>query len=213
MEKEKKQPGFMCYWDLVDTMMLIPDEEIKPILAAVKNYCISREIPNLQGNLRVLWPMIQQKLDLDCQRYETIRSQNQVKGLISNFKRNYAPVHGLDPTDPKALYDYLQGRGIENPEQWTGVDPCPPNQPDTETNRKTNTFTNSFSKTKQSGGPFSDLDGEYSGCITEEKKREQLAAFRPLLRDCTAHGNSAEKPGPRIYPGDPAQSALTKYFT
>lgn len=129
MGKEKIQPGFMCYWDLLDTILLLPENEIKPMLTAIKKYCVQKEKPNPQGILQYLWPMIQEKLDMDSQRYETIRSQNQVKGLISNFKRNYAPEHGLDPADSQALRMYLESRGIENPEQWTGVDRCPPIQP------------------------------------------------------------------------------------
>ena len=187
MAKEKPQPGFMCYWDLVDTMMRMPEEEIKPLLSAVKNYCTKKEIPNPQGILQYLWPRIQEQLDMDSQRYETIRSQNQVKGLISNFKRNYAPDHGLDPGDTKALSAYLRERGIENSKQWTGVDPCPPNQPDTETETKkyTNTKKNTEIKTEIniSQGPFSDPDDEYKGYITEEKKRESLATFRALLQN------------------------------
>ena len=185
MTKGKQQPGFMCYWDLLDTIMLLPEGEIKPMLAAVKNYCTKKEVPKPQGILQYLWPMIQEKLEMDSQRYETIRSQNQVKGLISNFKRNYAPDHGLDPGDPKALGAYLRDRGIENPEQWTGVDRCPPNQPNTETETKTKTNINTKRNTEIniSQGPFSDLSREYSGCITEEKKRESLATFRALLQN------------------------------
>lgn len=122
--ERKQQPGIMIYWDLFDIMDMLPEDTLKPLLRAMRNYALEGTESELPEPLPLLWPILRQRLQSDGERYDKIRNKNRIRGLVSHFKRNYAPEHGLDPEDNQALRDYLMERGIPEQEasSWTGVD-------------------------------------------------------------------------------------------
>ena len=60
--------------------------------------------------MRSIWINVKADLDADDTAYEEKRAKNQIKGWTSDFKRNYAPAHGIDPDDKEALETYIQQR-------------------------------------------------------------------------------------------------------
>ena len=111
-EKNKCAPGIMLYNDMLQTLTKLPGDKLKIMLDAISSYHLRKEEPVLEDSLMYLWPMIRQRLDNDAQHYEESRVQNRINGLISSFKRTYAPANGIDPNDSAAMGKYLLSKGV-----------------------------------------------------------------------------------------------------
>ena len=116
MRKEKEQPGIMLYWEVFDMLKALPDQEVKPLLLAMADFSRFGEEPVLEGTLPVIWPLLRQKMEADRERYQKVRNRNQINCYIGNFKRFYAPKHGVSPEDPEALEEYLLQMGMTEEE-------------------------------------------------------------------------------------------------
>lgn len=147
MAKPKEKPGVLMYWEMFDTLEGMRDERVKVFLRAIRDFAQYGEVPDFQEDevLESLWPMTRQKLITDGMRYEEIRLKNRIKGICSDFKRNYAPANGIDPDDRKALEEYIKQKLAEdennNQEQSTVVDCCRPIQPTTASTASTTSTT------------------------------------------------------------------------
>ena len=86
-------------------------EEKGMIYAAVEEYSRYGAVPSFEDRLlRSIWSRLQSDLDADDAKYRKNQRDNQIKGWKSDFKRNYAPAHGIDPEDEVALEAYIQRR-------------------------------------------------------------------------------------------------------
>ena len=96
----KKKPGVMVYFELRGMLKLLSDAEKGQLFEAILEYGESGCVPDLSPTLRVAWPLIQMRLDLDNTRYEYV-----------TFKRKYAAYtrwsreHGVEPKDFEAWMD------------------------------------------------------------------------------------------------------------
>ena len=75
----KKKPGVMIYFELIGMLKLLPDEEKGMLFDAILEYGETGNVPELSPTLRVAWPLIQMRLDMDNTRYEFV-----------GYKRKYA---------------------------------------------------------------------------------------------------------------------------
>lgn len=122
------------------------------IYTAAEDYSRYGVIPSFENRfLRSVWSKLQHDLDADDARYRENQKKNQIKGWTSNFKRNYAPAHGIDPENVAALEAYIQQR-------LTMVDGC--QQVSTNTNTNTNTSTNTSSNASTSSNNKGKRDNE-----------------------------------------------------
>ena len=106
------QPGILIYWEILEVMLKLGDGQLKDLLCGMKDYVLEGEEPQLSEPACLLWPIIRNRLDNDRNRYLDVTLKNRVKGLTSSFKRTYAELHGLDPSDSYALNEYLLQKGI-----------------------------------------------------------------------------------------------------
>ena len=149
MIQKKQIPGFMMYWDILHTLLRLQPEDMKKALMAIEKFYLDGEQPSPGETFWPFWPLISQKLQTDRERYESRSRFSRVGGLISHFKRNFAPANGLDPNDDNALYSFLKENHVSDQDidAYTHLNVRPPIQPNTYTTTNTTTKTNTNTKT------------------------------------------------------------------
>ena len=75
----KKNPGVMIYFDMRRMVKLLTDEEKGKLFEAILDYGETGCVGELTDTLRIVWPLIQNRLDSDSLRYTEV-----------GFKRKYA---------------------------------------------------------------------------------------------------------------------------
>ena len=90
----KRKPGVMVYFELRGMMKLLSDAEKGKLFEAILEYGETGMVGEMSDTLRVAWPLIQMRLDMDNTRYEFV-----------GFKRKYAAYvrwakeHDEEPKD------------------------------------------------------------------------------------------------------------------
>ena len=109
-----EKPGFYIWFNTVDSMQEFTFEEKGMIYSAAEEYARYGVLPEFNDRLlRSVWTRLKADLDSDDAKYKKVQKDNQIKGWKSDFKRNYAPAHGIDPDDEAALLKYIQQRSAE----------------------------------------------------------------------------------------------------
>ncbi len=107
---KKGKPGVMIYFETARAIKRCSYEEKGRLFDAILEYAEFGVVPELPPPLDKAWAFIVDKIDRDSERYSDIQEKNRLKGITSDFKRNYAPEHGLDPEDKAALAEYIRQR-------------------------------------------------------------------------------------------------------
>ena len=66
----KQKPGVMIYFDIIPVLDLLSSADAGILFRAILQYGESGVLPELEPNLALLWPLIQQRLDHDWDRYQ-----------------------------------------------------------------------------------------------------------------------------------------------
>ena len=84
----KEKPGVMIYWETFDMFDRLKVEKLKPLLCAIRNFSRYGEVPDFNGDesLELVWPLIQQKIAADSERYEKIREQR-INAINSRWEK------------------------------------------------------------------------------------------------------------------------------
>lgn len=79
----------MIYWETFDVLDSLTDEEVKRVLAAIRQYSQYGVLPDFTDNsaLSMFWLMLRPRLDADANRYEYIREKRRLAGLASAEQR------------------------------------------------------------------------------------------------------------------------------
>lgn len=104
------KPGVMIYFETARAIKRCSYEEKGRLFDAILEYAEFGVVPELPPPLDMAWAFISERIDSDSARYADIQEKNRMKGIISDFKRNYAPVHGIDPENKAALAEYIKQR-------------------------------------------------------------------------------------------------------
>lgn len=106
-----ERPGFMLYFDIEPALTMLDDTQRGQLFTAIMEYAHYAAVPDFEDKLiGMAWSLIRPILDRDRRSYEKKVFDNKVKGIKSDFRRNYAPKHGLDPDDEIALEQYISQR-------------------------------------------------------------------------------------------------------
>ena len=97
----KKEPGVMVYFELRGMLKLLPDSEKGKLFEAILEYGETGCVGELTDTLRVAWPLIQMRLDMDNSRYE-----------LTVMKRRYAAY---------TRWAKEQGKEVKTFEEWSGI--------------------------------------------------------------------------------------------
>lgn len=106
----KGKPGVMIYFETARAIKRCSYEEKGRLFDAILEYAEFGVVPELPPPLDMAWAFIVDKIDRDSEHYSDIQEKNRMKGIISDFKRNYAPTHGIDPENKAALAEYIKRR-------------------------------------------------------------------------------------------------------
>ena len=68
----KKKPGVMVYFDMRRMVKLLTDEEKGKLFEAILDYGETGCVGELTDTLRIIWPLIQNRLDTDSLRYTEV---------------------------------------------------------------------------------------------------------------------------------------------
>ena len=72
-----EKPGVMIYFDMLETLKQMSDRQAGILFRAILQYGATGVRPELPGQLRLLWPMIEMRLITDHQRYKLVSLKRQ----------------------------------------------------------------------------------------------------------------------------------------
>ena len=106
----KQKPGVMIYFDIIPVLDLLSNADAGILFRAILQYGENGVLPELEPNLALLWPLIQQRLDRDWDRYQA-----------TVIKRKYAAYSRWEKKherEPLPFAHWVEARGYEqNPEE------------------------------------------------------------------------------------------------
>ena len=106
-----ERPGVMLYFDIEPGLKMLDDPQRGQLLAAIMEYAHFGAVPDFADPLlSMAWSFVKTSIDRDGERYEKAVTKKKISGITSDFKRNYAPKHGIDPDDEDALSEYIRQR-------------------------------------------------------------------------------------------------------
>ena len=72
--------SFLMYLDYEEHFNILSDEEVGQLMRAIMQYEKTREVPNLNGMLKMAFSFIKTQLDKDREKYEKICNKNKANG-------------------------------------------------------------------------------------------------------------------------------------
>lgn len=106
-----ERPGVMLYFDIEPGLKMLDDPQRGQLLTAIMEYAHFGAVPDFTDPLlSMAWTFVKTSIDRDGERYEKAVTKKKISGITSDFKRNYAPKHGISPDDEEALAEYIRQR-------------------------------------------------------------------------------------------------------
>lgn len=106
-----ERPGVMLYFDIEPGLKMLDDPQRGQLLTAIMEYAHFGAVPDFTDPLlSMAWSFVKTSIDRDGERYEKAVTKKKISGITSDFKRNYAPKHGISPDDEEALAEYIRQR-------------------------------------------------------------------------------------------------------
>ena len=106
-----ERPGVMLYFDIEPGLKMLDDPQRGQLLTAIMEYAHFGTVPDFADPLlSMAWSFVKTSIDRDGERYEKAVTKKKISGITSDFKRNYAPKHGISPDDEDALAEYIRQR-------------------------------------------------------------------------------------------------------
>lgn len=106
-----ERPGVMLYFDIEPGLKMLDDPQRGQLLTAIMEYAHFSVVPDFSDPLlSMAWSFVKTSIDRDGERYEKAVTKKKISGITSDFKRNYAPKHSIDPDDEEALAEYIRQR-------------------------------------------------------------------------------------------------------
>ena len=99
----KKKPGVMVYFELRGMLKLLPDAEKGKLFEAILEYGETGHVRELSDTLKVAWPLIQMRLDMDNDRYTAVGMKRRYAAYV-----RWAKEHAERPI---AYSDWVEQRG------------------------------------------------------------------------------------------------------
>jgi hypothetical protein len=101
----KKKPGVMVYFDLRRMVKLLSDAEKGKLFEAILDYGETGTVGELTDTLRIVWPLIQNRLDSDSLQYD----KKVVKRKYASYTRWTKEHHEIT----LSYEDWLETQGYD----------------------------------------------------------------------------------------------------
>ena len=190
---EKGKPGVMVYWETFEALDRLKPEKLKTMLKAMRNFAQYGEVPDFSDDdmLEFAWPLIEQKLVADSERYSDIVNKKR-RAIYGRWWKRYAKENGLDENDEEAKEAWIDMRMQEDTPVYTSntnntdVSPVIQNIPTTTTSSSTTTTssTTTARATETTTGskqpsPAPLTLGRFNNVLLSEKELADLKAEFP----------------------------------
>lgn len=175
-----QRPGFMLYFDIEPALSLLDDSQCGKLFRAIVEYAHYATIPEFEEKLtNMAWSLIRPNLDRDRMSYDKRVHENKIKGLKSDFRRNFAPKNGIDPEDEVAMNEYIRQRLSTVADQSQQIGTATLTKTSAEPSRN---ITTSCGKTKagarKGSGEGEDRFTPHTEQDLEKIKRERINSLR-----------------------------------
>ena len=101
----KKKPGVMIYFDMRRMVKLLTDQEKGKLFEAILDYGETGCVGELTDTLRIVWPLIQNKLDTDSLQYD--------KKVVKRKYASYTRWSKEHQEIPLSYEDWLEAQGYD----------------------------------------------------------------------------------------------------
>ena len=111
MMADKEQAGVVIFFDIEPALEILSAEQRGHLFTAIIQYAHYGIIPTFEDQLvNMAWAFVRPSIDRANKKYEKSKEKKRIAGITSDFKRNYAPRHGIDPEDKEELNAYIHQR-------------------------------------------------------------------------------------------------------
>lgn len=86
------RPGIMLYFDILDPIRMLPDEDKGRLLVAMLEYGQSGVLPEFSGMMAMAWGFIRPKLDKDGEAYENSTLQRKYATFCRSRPKNLPKI-------------------------------------------------------------------------------------------------------------------------
>lgn len=90
------RPGIMLYFDILEPIRMLSDEDKGRLLIAMLEYGRDGVMPTLDGPLGIVWSFIHPLIDKDGQRYDDMKLQREYAAFCKKRKRIWMPKIAFD---------------------------------------------------------------------------------------------------------------------
>lgn len=106
---EKEQAGVVVFFDIEPALEMLSAEQRGHLFTAIIRYGHYGTSPTFEDQLvKMAWSFVKPSIDRANEKYMRTREKKRIAGITSDFRRNYAPKHGIDPNDKASLRAYIR---------------------------------------------------------------------------------------------------------
>lgn len=169
------RPGIMLYFDILEPIRVLPDEDKGRLLVAMLEYGQSGVLPEFDGMLSLAWGFIKPKLDKDENSYENSKLQRKYAAFCkqrANSNLSKIPFEvwlDMDEDERKraASGDYEPQRPVDF---VNGRYPTTPTATSTATSTPTSSSTNTSASSSTAAAVSPTADGEDLAAAAADRK-------------------------------------------
>lgn len=173
------RPGIMLYFDILDPIRVLPDEDKGKLLIAMLEYGQSGVLPEFTGMLALAWGFIKPKIDKDDDSYENSKLQRKYAAFCKKRPKNLTKItfdEWLEMTEdereraltennePQRAVDFVNGRYPTTTTPTTTTTSTTPSTA-TSTTPSTNTATSTAAAADTTGF----AGGDYASAVADRK--------------------------------------------
>ena len=156
------RPGIMLYFDILEPIRVLPDEDKGRLLVAMLEYGKEGIVPEFEGMLALAWGFVKPKVDKDKEEYDrTILKRQYATYCRDRKKRGEAEV-GFDEWLSMVTNDNRDDHMISHDTKW---------YPTTTTSTTTNTTTSTSTTTAAAAAANTTTDDEDTATTTDDESK------------------------------------------
>lgn len=168
------QPGVMLYFDILEPIKVLPNEDKGRLLVAILEYGKLGIVPEFDGMLALAWGFVRPKIDRDREEYNRSVLRRQYATACRERKKKNEPEITFDEwVKTLGIGDYQSASLDTNDNQWypTTTAATPTSTPITpSTSTSTSTTTKTDTSTAAAAAGTTNADGDMNTATAADKK-------------------------------------------
>ena len=86
-----QRPGVMIYFEIMPTLQNLSKADKAALFEAILEYGMHKTLPPMSAKLKVVWPLVQQRLDFDEEKYYKVVAKRAYSAYVRWAKYNDEP--------------------------------------------------------------------------------------------------------------------------